>query len=259
VPPSASGLGVQLPPRRRPILPRPRADCSSSCVARREVARAAAAARGRVPCGVFRGWCRLLRVAYSTEVRASGLSFQLQVEVMRNGVAILGAAAAAALIAGAAGFVAGYRLGSADPVAGVAGAPAGGVAEGAGEEQPDRFDDLAREFLPDLIEASQIEDYTVRREVTDFWKSQEELEEYQQTRIAELWEERAEVLGDPNASSNDTRRAADRLAELMSQASPAMLEPWLADLMRVRLDGALELSATFGRNAQNLLNFINQD
>lgn len=116
------------------------------------------------------------------------------------------------------------------------------------------FDDLAREFLPNAVEASQIEDDAARREIADFWKAQEQLEEFQQTQIAQLWEERAAILSNPNLSWTDQRRAADRLADLLSQAPAAMMEPWIADLLRAREEGALELAAVFGRNAQGQLN-----
>ena len=66
------------------------------------------------------------------------------------------------------------------------------------------FDDLARTYLPSVAEAAQIEDEAVRDEMLKFLASQEELDRFQQSRIARLWVEQAKVLTDAGLGQRQT-------------------------------------------------------
>lgn len=112
------------------------------------------------------------------------------------------------------------------------------------------FDDLARAYLPDVAEAAELEDAALRDEILNFLATQEELEQFQQTRIARLWQRQAEVLTDPD--SDDSRRgsAADQLAELLGKAPAVSFEPWIRDLLRKDVDAAMRLAVALGKRAE---------
>jgi hypothetical protein len=111
------------------------------------------------------------------------------------------------------------------------------------------FDDLAREYLPSISEASQIEDQTLREEIVNFLASQEELEQFQQTRIADLWEEQAGLLTDPRTDGRRVQTATDQLAALLGQASATSVEPWIRELVDKDTQAALRLSTALGKRA----------
>ena len=112
------------------------------------------------------------------------------------------------------------------------------------------FDDLARTYLPDVVEAMRIEDATVRDEILKFLASQEELERFQQTQIARLWEQHAAVLVDPSVDSGKWRQAADGLAELLGKAPAASFEPWIRDLSQRNSGAVFQLAVALGKRAQ---------
>ena len=112
------------------------------------------------------------------------------------------------------------------------------------------FADLAREYLPTVAEATEIVDVEIRDELLKFLASQEELEEFQQTQLAKVWKQKAEVLANAQASTNERQQAADRLAELLGRAAPGAAEPWIRDLMRDELTGGLWLTTALGKLAQ---------
>ena len=119
------------------------------------------------------------------------------------------------------------------------------------------FDDLAREYLPNASEASRIEDLEVRGEIMNFIASQEELDEFQQTQMAELWVQKAEVLTDPQADSGKKQQAADQLADLMGKAPIASVEPWVRSLVQKDLDAMLRLATALGKRSQSRINDAN--
>ncbi len=119
------------------------------------------------------------------------------------------------------------------------------------------FDDLAREYLPSAAEASQIEDAGVRDEILQFLASQEELEEFQQTQIAGLWEQQADVLTNPTADSGEQQQSADRLAELLGRARAASVEPWIRALAAKDSNAALRLAVALGKRSQGKTNDSN--
>jgi hypothetical protein len=112
------------------------------------------------------------------------------------------------------------------------------------------FDELARTYLPSASDAMQIEDAAVRDELLKFLASQEELERFQQSRIARLWEEQAKVLTDAAADEGKRLQAADRLAELLGKASAASFEPWIRGLSQRDLAAVLRLAIALGKRAQ---------
>jgi hypothetical protein len=111
------------------------------------------------------------------------------------------------------------------------------------------FSELARTYLPSVAEAAQIEDEAVRDEILNFLGSQEELDHFQQTRIAHLWVQKANTLSDPNADNAKRQQAADQLAELLGKAQAASFEPWLRDLAQRDLAAVLNLAIALGKRA----------
>lgn len=111
------------------------------------------------------------------------------------------------------------------------------------------FGELARGYLPSVAEAAQIEDQAVRDEILNFLASQEELEQFQQTRIAGLWGQQAGVLSDPNADEGKRQQAAEQLAELLGKAPVASFEPWLRELAQRDLPAVLRLAVALGKRA----------
>jgi hypothetical protein len=111
------------------------------------------------------------------------------------------------------------------------------------------FDDLARTYLPSAAEAAQIEDEAVRDEILTFLASQEELDRFQQSRIASLWVEQAKVLTDSNSDNARRQQAADQLADLLGKAQAASFEPWIRELVQRDLAGALSLAVALGKRA----------
>ena len=111
------------------------------------------------------------------------------------------------------------------------------------------FDDLARTYLPSAAEAAQIEDEAVRDEILKFLASQEELDRFQQSRIASLWVEQAKVLTDSNSDNARRQQAADQLADLLGKAQAASFEPWIRELVQRDLAGALSLAVALGKRA----------
>lgn len=112
------------------------------------------------------------------------------------------------------------------------------------------FDDLARTYLPSVGEATQIEDEAVRDEVLKFLASQEELDRFQQDRIARLWVQHAKVLTDPGEDNGKRLQAADQLAELLGKAQAAAFEPWIRELLQRDLPAVLTLAVALGKRAQ---------
>ena len=108
---------------------------------------------------------------------------------------------------------------------------------------------MARQYLPNTVEAGQLADAAVRDEIMKFLASHEELEEFQQKQIAALWEQQAAVLANPAAQWADRQQAADRLTELLGKAPTASIEPWIRTLMRADLEGGLRLATTLGKSA----------
>jgi len=115
------------------------------------------------------------------------------------------------------------------------------------------FDDLARDYLPSTAVAAQIEDEGVRDEILNFLSSQEELEQFQQTRIAKLWEQQSGVLLDPNADSSRRQQAADQLADLLGKAPSSSFLPWIRDLLQKDQQAVLQLAIALGKRAQGKL------
>jgi hypothetical protein len=111
------------------------------------------------------------------------------------------------------------------------------------------FDDLARQYLPASAEAAAIEDDQLRDEILKFLASQEELDAFQQTRIASVWRQQASVLKEAMTDATRAQQAAERLAELLGRAEPGALEPWLEVLVREQPDGALRVASALGRRA----------
>jgi hypothetical protein len=111
------------------------------------------------------------------------------------------------------------------------------------------FDVLARAYLPPAAEAAQIEDEAVRDEILTFLASQEELDRFQQSRIASLWVEQAKVLTDSNSDNARRQQAADQLADLLGKAQAASFEPWIRELVQRDLAGALSLAVALGKRA----------
>ena len=111
------------------------------------------------------------------------------------------------------------------------------------------FDDLARQYLPDMLAASEIEDQAVRDEIIKFLGSQEELERFQQKRIADLWGQHAKTLGDPQADNGRKQQAADQLSDLLGKAPIASLEPWIRSLVGKDADTGLRLASALGKRA----------
>jgi hypothetical protein len=116
------------------------------------------------------------------------------------------------------------------------------------------FDDLARAYLPNVVEASQIGDAEIRDEILQFLDSQAELDDFQQTQISGLWQRQADVLLDPTANSTDRQQAADRLAELLGRAGLASVEPLIRSLAGRNLDATLGLATALGKRAQGKTN-----
>jgi hypothetical protein len=115
------------------------------------------------------------------------------------------------------------------------------------------FDNLARSYLPSAAEAAQLEDAAVRDELLKFLASQEELDRFQQSRIARLWEEQAKVLTEAQNDQNKRLQAADRLAELLGKASATSFEPWIRGLGQKDLTAVLRLAVALGRRQQGRL------
>ncbi len=116
------------------------------------------------------------------------------------------------------------------------------------------FDDLARQYLPDMLAASEIEDQAIRDEIVNFLGSQEELERFQQTRIADLWEQHAKTLNDAQADNGRKQQAADQLSDLLGKAPITSLEPWIRSLLGKNADAALRLASALGKRAQGKIN-----
>lgn len=111
------------------------------------------------------------------------------------------------------------------------------------------FDELARTYLPGVAEAAQIEDEAVRDEIVNFLASQEELEQFQQSRIARLWMQQASVLTAPESDNVKRQQAADQLADLLGKAQAASFEPWIRDLGQRDLAAVLSLAIALGKRA----------
>jgi hypothetical protein len=116
------------------------------------------------------------------------------------------------------------------------------------------FAELARELLPGPVEASQIADAEVRNELLTFLATRDEIEELEQTQLTNLWKQKADVLANAQAPSNERQQAADRLAELMGRAPAGALDPWINDLMRDDLTAGLWLATALGKTAQGRAN-----
>ena len=116
------------------------------------------------------------------------------------------------------------------------------------------FADLARRYLPPLGEATQLEDEAARDEIVKFLASQDELDEFEQTKVSQLWTKHVKVLTDASADTGKSQAAADGLADLLGRAPMTMVEPGLRRLVRENPDSALRLAASFGRLSQTKLN-----
>jgi hypothetical protein len=111
------------------------------------------------------------------------------------------------------------------------------------------FDELARQYLPNTIEAGQLDDAEVRDEIVKFLASHEELEEFQQKQIAALWQQKAAILANPAAEWAEKQQAADRLTELLGKTPTASIEPWIRTLLSADMEGGLRLATTLGKSA----------
>ncbi len=116
------------------------------------------------------------------------------------------------------------------------------------------FDELARTYLPSAGEAAQIEDEAVRDELLKFLASQEELDRFQQSRIARLWVEHAKVLTAPDADNGKRQQAADQLADLLGKAQAAAFDPWIRELVQRDLASVLSLAVALGKRAAGKTN-----
>ncbi|MEE8453022.1 MAG: hypothetical protein V3R99_13940, partial [Thermoguttaceae bacterium] len=116
------------------------------------------------------------------------------------------------------------------------------------------FDELAVKYLPTLIEATQLADGSARSEIVRYLEAQEELEEFQQTRIGDLWQHQADVLTDPQADDNRKRYAADRLFELAIKAPTPAIEPWIRRLAEKDADATLRLASALAKTMPNRMN-----
>ena len=116
------------------------------------------------------------------------------------------------------------------------------------------FADLARRHLPPLAEAMQLEDEAARDEIVKFLASQDELDEFQQTKVSQLWSKHVKVLIDAGVDQGKSQAAADALAELLGRVPMTTVEPGLQRLVRENPDSALRLAASFGRLSQTKLN-----
>ncbi len=115
------------------------------------------------------------------------------------------------------------------------------------------FDALAREYLPSVTETEQIEDVAVRDEVLSFLASQEELEEFEQTRIGRVWEQQAAMVTDPANDDGKRQEAADQLAQLLGKTEAASFEPWIRGLMQKDPDAVIRLAIALGKRSQGRL------
>lgn len=111
------------------------------------------------------------------------------------------------------------------------------------------FDVLARTYLPSVAEAAQIADEAVRGEILTFLASQEELDRFQQSRIARLWVEQANVLTAADSDNGKRQQAADQLADLLGKAQAASFEPWVRELTQRDLAAVLNLAVALGKRA----------
>lgn len=116
------------------------------------------------------------------------------------------------------------------------------------------FDALARTYLPSPAEAAQIEDEAVRDEILKFLASQEELDQFQQSRIARLWVQQAAALTDANADAGRRQQAADQLADLLGKAQAESFEPWLRELAQRDLAAALSVAVALGKRSTGKTN-----
>ncbi len=116
------------------------------------------------------------------------------------------------------------------------------------------FDELARAYLPSVADATAIEDAAVRDEILGFLASQDELEQFEQTRISRLWEQDARLLTDAGEDQGKRLQAADRLAELLGKAPAESFEPWIRALGQRNPDAVLTLAVAMGKRAHGRLN-----
>lgn len=116
------------------------------------------------------------------------------------------------------------------------------------------FDELAVKYLPSLIEATQLADASARSEIVRYLEAQEELEDFQQTQIGDLWRQQADVLSDPQADDNKKRYAAERLAELVVKAPTPAIEPWIRNLAEKDTDATLRLASVLAKTMPNRMN-----
>ena len=119
------------------------------------------------------------------------------------------------------------------------------------------FDDLARKYLPNASQANEIEDPDVRDEILAFIASQEELEEFQQTRIAQLWAQGAKALVDPLTDATKKRQSAEQLADVLGKAPVVSVEPWIRSLAGRELDAVLQLASALGKRSLTKINDSN--
>jgi len=112
------------------------------------------------------------------------------------------------------------------------------------------FAELARQYLPAAADVDQVEDPAVREEIMKFLASQEQLEEFQQTRVAGIWKQQVKVLCDAKADSGAKEQATKRLIDLFGRAPIASIEPWIGELMRDDPGAGLRLASMLGRSAQ---------
>jgi len=115
------------------------------------------------------------------------------------------------------------------------------------------LDELAREYLPDEVGATQIDDSRVRGEVLRFLAAQDALDDVQQSQVAELWEQRVDVLRDASAETKKREYAAERLADLIGKAPLPAVKPHVRGLIERDLDAALLLAGAVGERTQGRL------
>ena len=116
------------------------------------------------------------------------------------------------------------------------------------------FDELARGYLPTFDEAGRLDDLEVREEVVKFLASQEDLEQFQQTQVADLWKEHVSTLDDPGSDSSKRQKAVDSLADLLGRAPAPVVRPWILSLARQNPEAVLRLATSFGKRSQTKIN-----
>jgi hypothetical protein len=113
------------------------------------------------------------------------------------------------------------------------------------------FKDLARTYLPPLEKVQEIEDESLRNELTAFLATQQESEVAQRGQMQKIWDENLRTLTLPKINEWEKAKAGSALAKIITQIPQTTLAPVLSDMVKSNPDGAVRLISALGIKLQN--------